>query len=86
MSTRWGGEPACSGRPSCASAAPSRSPPTCSPPGLASDQERVGRPASLFARIGVPLHLEVDPDDGFVATWAPRGGALAGIDLCTAGA
>jgi Uma2 family endonuclease len=38
---------------------------------------------SLFARIGVPLHLEVDADEGFIAVWELRGGALARVDLRT---
>ncbi len=38
---------------------------------------------SLFARIGVPLHLEVDPDEGFIAVWELRDGALTRTELCT---
>lgn len=38
---------------------------------------------SLFARIGVPLHLEVDPDEGFIAVWELRDGVLIRTDLCT---
>lgn len=38
---------------------------------------------SLFARIGVPLHLEVDADEGFIAVWELRGDALVRTDLCT---
>lgn len=38
---------------------------------------------SLFARIGVPLHIEVDPDDGFIAVWELHDGALVRTDLCT---
>ncbi|MHB8294451.1 MAG: Uma2 family endonuclease [Acidimicrobiales bacterium] len=29
---------------------------------------------SLFARIGVPLHIEIDQEQGVVTTWSPRGG------------
>lgn len=39
---------------------------------------------SLFARIGVPLHVEIDPDNGFIAVWELRDGVLARTDLCTA--
>lgn len=38
---------------------------------------------SLFARIGVPLHIEVDPDNGFIAVWEPHDGALVRTELCT---
>lgn len=38
---------------------------------------------SLFARIGVPLHIEIDPDDGFIAVWELRGGVLVRTELCT---
>lgn len=38
---------------------------------------------SLFARIGVPLHLEIDPDEGFIAVWELRDGVLARVHLCT---
>lgn len=38
---------------------------------------------SLFSRIGVPLHLEIDPDEGFIAVWELRDGALARVQLCT---
>ena len=38
---------------------------------------------SLFARIGVPLHLEVDADEGFIAVWELRDGALVRTDLRT---
>lgn len=38
---------------------------------------------ALFARIGVPLHLEIDPDDGYIAVWELRDGAFARTDLCT---
>ncbi len=37
---------------------------------------------SLFARIGVPLHIEVDPEDGVIAVWELRGGALICTDTC----
>lgn len=37
---------------------------------------------SLFARIGVPLHIEIDPEDGFVAVWELRGGSLVRTDMC----
>lgn len=38
---------------------------------------------SLFARIGVPLHLEIDPDDGFIAVWEPGDEGLTRTGLCT---
>ena len=38
---------------------------------------------ALFARIGVPLHLEIDPDDGFIAVWQLRDGAFIRTDLCS---
>ena len=38
---------------------------------------------SLFARIGVPLHLEVDADEGFIAVWELRDGVLVRTDLRT---
>lgn len=36
---------------------------------------------SRFGRIGVPLHLEVDPDEGFIAVWELRDGLLVRTDL-----
>lgn len=38
---------------------------------------------SLFGRIGVPLHLEVDPDEGFIAVWELRDGVLVRTDVRT---
>lgn len=38
---------------------------------------------SLFARIGVPLHVEVDPDEGFVSVWELRDGVLVRTALGT---
>ena len=37
---------------------------------------------SLFARIGVPLHIEIDPEEGFIAVWELRGGALIRTRMC----
>lgn len=36
---------------------------------------------SLFARIGVTLHLEVDPYAGFIAVWEPVDGTLVQTGL-----
>ena len=38
---------------------------------------------SLFGRIGVPLHVEVDPDEGFVAVWELQDGRLVRTGLFT---
>ncbi len=38
---------------------------------------------SLFARIGVPLHLEIDPDEGFITVWGLRDGAFTREQVCT---
>lgn len=38
---------------------------------------------SLFARIGVALHIEINPDDGFIAVWELGDGVLARTELCT---
>ena len=38
---------------------------------------------SLFARIGVPLHLEIDPDDGYIAVWELSDGAFVRAELST---
>lgn len=38
---------------------------------------------SLFARIGVPLHIEVDADEGFIGVWQLRDGKLTRVDLLT---
>lgn len=37
---------------------------------------------SLFARIGVPLHVEIDPDNGFVAVWELVDGATSPAPTC----
>jgi hypothetical protein len=34
------------------------------------------RKRAFFGRIGVPLHLEVDPDYGAISVWQPRAGTL----------
>lgn len=38
----------------------------------------------LLGRIGVPLHVEVDPDDGVITVWRSRHGRLVRVDVCQA--
>ena len=38
---------------------------------------------ALFGRIGVPLHVEVDREEGFIAVWEVRGDTLVRADLRT---
>ncbi|MGH9177725.1 MAG: Uma2 family endonuclease [Acidimicrobiales bacterium] len=55
------------------------SPKNRAPSGLA----ELGAKRALFGRIGVPLHLEVDREEGFIAVWELRGDTLVRTDLGT---
>jgi hypothetical protein len=53
------------------------------------NREREGRvllerKRAFFARIGVPLHIEVDPDRAVVTVWERRGGALVPVHAAAA--
>jgi hypothetical protein len=38
---------------------------------------------ALLGRIGVPLHVEIDPDDGIITVWGARDGVLVRLDVGT---
>jgi hypothetical protein len=52
------------------------------------NRERHGRlllesKRALLGRIGIPLHVEIDPDDGFITAWTSRDGALQRTGVTT---
>lgn len=44
---------------------------------------RLAGKRDLFGRIGVPLHIEVDPDEAFISVWESRDGRLVRTGIHT---